>query len=72
MLGADAVSAVGISGLVTKREVDTQVWWTLDGLQCSMDGLEGSHTDRIGQCGFKRPPCKTFLDHLGGSLRYTS
>lgn len=38
--GGVAVCTVGVSWLGAKGEVDAQVWWTLDGLQCSMDDLD--------------------------------
>lgn len=43
--GAVAVGTVRVSGLGAEREVDAQVWWTLNGLQGSMDGLERVHID---------------------------
>lgn len=35
-----AVAAVGVCGFGAEREVAAQIWWTVDGLQGSMGGLE--------------------------------
>lgn len=43
VIGGVAVCTVGVSWLGAEGEVDAQVWWTLDGLQCSMDDLEMIH-----------------------------
>lgn len=42
---AVTVGTVRISGLGAEWEVDAQVWWTLNGLQGSMDGLKIIHKD---------------------------
>lgn len=48
------VVAVGISGLDAEREVDAQVWRTLNGLQGSMGGLKSAFIGGISISGMTK------------------